>query len=284
MAATCDEDHPDYDYYDCEKVHSEHLIIAHILLILTFVVGILVMVNAYFVYKYRHYGLIRFRCPRSIVVWSIVTEIYLFSRILYWFQLMDWFNHSTAYDIAKYSLNRLGLVGTIIVYLIRAWMYYVTYKYDQDLLNNQIDKNWLFSNDKFKRTIANEQWLLSTGIFVMVLLTILFSVCRYHDIEEAYYIVMALCFVLAVFILVLVFRFAHDQLGIRIEYISFVIVYAFALFGFFLITDLFEDAPTSKRIATWFGGLMLLFIGTALTFYFPFIRGGLYKVEWFSEF
>ena len=128
---SCDEDDADYDYFECEHVHSYHFALAHILLLLTFVVAALVSINGWAYTKYSQYSLIRFRCPKSIIVWTVTTEIYLFSRILYWMQLMGWIPYSTGFDIIKYSLSRLGLVGGILIYLIRAWMYYVTYKYDQ---------------------------------------------------------------------------------------------------------------------------------------------------------
>merc|ERR1719461_1110026 len=58
--------------------------------------------------------------------------------------------------------------------------------------------------------------------------------------------------------------------------VSFFIVYIFGFVGTVVISRTLEY--TTKRLFSWFGGLVLLFAGNAFTFYFPFIRGGLLKI------
>ena len=272
-ANNCDDSRADYDYFRCEQVEDWHIALSITLFILTIIVSIVVSINSLIIHKYSYFNSIKFRCPRSIWLWGILTNIYLFSRILYAGILFRWWGYSRGLDISIDVIRGLGLNGGILLYIVRAWMYYVTYKYDQDILLDQ--QSWLFSYKRLKNTISNESWLLRVVIIFLVVLTCLLGIFRFYDIgfSNVYY---GISFILSLLILVLVFKFAHDQLGIRYEYATFFTVYIFGAIGFVIITTALED--TTKRMFSWMGSLMLLAAGNAFTFYFPFIRGGLLKV------
>lgn len=271
----CDKSHSQYDYFSCEHVNQWHISLSIVLFILTIIVGILVFFNAFIVHKYSSFNSIKFRCPRSILLWSVFTEMYLFSRILYSGILFHWWSYSPALDVSIYVIRSLGLNGGVLCYILRAWMYYVIYKYDQSIL---LDKQtWLFSHKRCKNTIASEVWLLKAIMIVLTVLTILLGICRANDIFDIFSnIYYCFSFFLSLFILILIFKFAHDQLCIRFEMVSFFVVYIFGFIGVVFITTTLEN--TTKRLFSWCGSLFLLFAGNAFTFYFPFIRGGLLKV------
>eukprot|EP01084_Bolivina_argentea_P222232 376198_1 len=145
------------DYFECEGVEEWHINFSIILVLLTLITAFLILTNSVLIWNFSYFNSLRYRCPTTIMVWGLLAEIYLFSRLIYAGILLSWWNPSVELDVFIYTIRGFGLNGGLIAYMIRAWMYYVTYKLDQYILNNT--KSWL---SKYKNTICNNNQITHT--------------------------------------------------------------------------------------------------------------------------
>ena len=139
-----------YDHND-EKGWQRGL--AWTLLFFNVVVEVFIVVTSVIMYRYRKVTVIRFRSPLTWLVWSLFTCMYTFSRIIWAGLPLHWYQNSRAPVHTWSSLvGNMGFNGITLCLVLRAWMSYMAYKYDQDVLKfKTAQESWVI---RYKRTLG----------------------------------------------------------------------------------------------------------------------------------
>ncbi len=119
---------------DVSQIQSWHILLCWFLFFLTIFIELFIAYTSWLLYKNKDLLVIKLRWPRTWLFWTGFTVIYSFSRLLFSGFILGFYPYDETMYIITTLLRTIGLNGTFVCLLIRAWLFYITYKYDQEVL------------------------------------------------------------------------------------------------------------------------------------------------------